>query len=82
MNTKGLKYNYIFVAFSAEEKGLFGSKAFCSRKWVNHDNIAYMLNMDMVGRLGCQGDTISILGMASSPDWDRLVGQEIGRAHV
>ncbi len=75
VNTKGLKYNYIFVAFSAEEKGLFGSKAFCSRKWVNHDNIAYMLNMDMVGRLGCQGDTISILGMASSPDWDRLVGQ-------
>jgi len=68
-----LKYNYIFVAFSAEEKGLFGSKAFCSRPWVNRDNIAYMLNMDMVGRLGCQGDTISALGMASSPYWDQLI---------
>lgn len=70
---KSLKYNYIFVAFSAEEKGLFGSKAFCSRSWVNNKNILYMLNMDMVGRLGCQGDTISILGVASSPVWEKQV---------
>jgi len=70
---KSLKYNYIFVAFSAEEKGLFGSKAFCSRPWVNNDNIVYMLNMDMVGRLGCEGDTISALGIASSPVWEKAI---------
>ena len=70
---KTLKYNYIFVAFSGEEKGLFGSKAFCSRAWVNNDNIIYMLNMDMVGRLGCQGDTISALGVASSTMWDQMI---------
>jgi len=68
-----LKYNYIFVAFSAEEKGLFGSKAFCSRPWVNNSNIVYMLNMDMVGRLGCQGDTISALGVASSTVWEKIL---------
>jgi aminopeptidase YwaD len=68
-----LKYNYIFAAFSAEEKGLFGSKAFCSWPWVNNDNIAYMLNMDMVGRLGCQGDTISALGVASSAVWGPMI---------
>jgi aminopeptidase YwaD len=72
-NNKSLKYNYIFAAFSAEEKGLFGSKAFCSRPWVNNDNIVYMLNMDMVGRLGCQGDTISALGIASSTVWDQII---------
>jgi Iap family predicted aminopeptidase len=70
VNNESLKYNYIFIAFSAEEKGLFGSKAFCSLKWVNNDNILYMLNMDMVGRLGCQGDTLSILGVSSSPVWE------------
>lgn len=72
-NNDTLKYNYIFAAFSAEEKGLFGSKAFCSRPWVNNDTIVYMLNMDMVGRLGCQGDTISALGVASSDVWDKLL---------
>jgi aminopeptidase YwaD len=73
VNNGNLKYNYIFAAFSAEEKGLFGSKAFCSQPWVNNDNIAYMLNMDMVGRLGCQGDTISALGIASSVVWDQMI---------
>jgi len=73
VNNESLKYNYIFVAFSAEEKGLFGSKAFCSRPWVNNKNIAYMLNLDMVGRLGCQGDTLSAIGVASSPAWDPLI---------
>ena len=71
--SKGLKYNYLFIAFSAEEKGLFGSKAFCSRPWVNNSNIVYMLNLDMVGRLGCEGDTIKILGMASSTVWDQVI---------
>lgn len=68
-----LKYNYVFAAFSAEEKGLFGSKAFCSRPWVNNENIIYMLNMDMVGRLGCQGDTISAIGVGSSVVWDQFL---------
>ena len=68
-----LKYNYIFVAFSAEEKGLFGSKAFCSLPWVNNNNIVYMLNMDMVGRLGCEGDTMSVLGVGSSKVWASLI---------
>lgn len=68
-----LKYNYVFAAFSAEEKGLFGSKAYCSRPWVNNDNIVYMLNLDMVGRLGCQGDTINALGIASSDVWEPFI---------
>jgi Zn-dependent M28 family amino/carboxypeptidase len=73
VNNETLKYNYIFVAFSAEEKGLFGSKAFCSRSEINKETIDYMLNMDMVGRLGCQGDTINVLGVASSPAWEPLI---------
>jgi hypothetical protein len=70
---ESLKYNYIFAAFSAEEKGLFGSKAFCSWTWVNNDNIVYMLNLDMVGRLGCEGNTLSVLGVASSSVWEKAI---------
>ncbi len=76
VNNETLKYNYIFAAFSAEEKGLFGSKAFCSLPWVNHNNIAYMLNMDMIGRLGCQGDTVSVLGIASSDSWENVIDNQ------
>lgn len=72
-NNESLKYNYLFVAFSAEEKGLFGSKAFSKSIEVNSSKIAYMLNMDMVGRLGCQGDTISILGVGTSTVWSGLI---------
>lgn len=68
-----LNYNYIFVAFNAEEKGLFGSKAFASNLDRQKDNIAYMLNLDMVGRLGCQGDTLSVLGVGTSPVWQKLL---------
>jgi len=75
VNNESLKYNYIFAAFSAEEKGLFGSKAFCALPWVNNNNILYMLNLDMVGRLGCQGDTVSVLGIASSPVWEKLIDE-------
>lgn len=73
VNNESLKYNYIFAAFSAEEKGLFGSKAYCSRNCINHDSITYMLNLDMVGRLGCEGDTLKALGVASSAVWSSLL---------
>ncbi len=45
------KYNYLFIAFSAEELGLLGSKAFVKEKDFQKQKAAYMLNMDMVGRL-------------------------------
>lgn len=70
---KSLKCNYIFAAFSAEEKGLFGSKAFCTNPLVNNSSVLYMLNMDMVGRLGCEGDTITALGIASSSVWETML---------
>jgi aminopeptidase YwaD len=75
VNNESLKYNYIFAAFSAEEKGLFGSKAFCTLPGTDPAHIAYMLNLDMVGRMGCQGDSLSVLGIASSPVWEKLLDQ-------
>ena len=50
---KGDEYknnNYLFIAFSGEEMGLFGSKYFVKNPTINLSNVNYMLNMDTVGR--------------------------------
>ena len=63
--------NYLFIAFSGEEMGLFGSKAFVASTLVNNYSINYMLNYDMVGRLDTS-KTIIINGVGSSTNWRLL----------
>ncbi len=41
----------VFVAFSGEEQGLYGSKHYCKAPPFPLDKTAFMLNMDMVGRM-------------------------------
>lgn len=69
---KNLKHNYIFVAFSAEEKGLIGSTYFMDN--YNHDaRIISMLNFDMVGRVDTTTFLLNLNGAGSSPAWDTLL---------
>ncbi|NVO18191.1 MAG: M28 family peptidase [Bacteroidetes bacterium] len=71
---KGLRYNYLFIAFSAEEKGLFGSWNFCNSNDFKLFNIAWMLNLDMVGRLGWSGkNRVDVLGLASAREWKKIL---------
>jgi aminopeptidase YwaD len=71
---KNLKYNYLFIAFSAEEKGLYGSWNFCNSSDFRKYDIAWMLNLDMIGRLGWKGkDKLAVMGMASSKKWRTLL---------
>ena len=58
--------NYLFVAFSGEEQGQRGSGFLAAHPPVNPANLNYMLNLDMIGRLG---DTLIIGGYGSSPAW-------------
>jgi hypothetical protein len=44
--------NYLFIAFSGEEKGLLGSNFFINNPTIDKTSINYMINMDMIGRLG------------------------------
>jgi len=62
-------YNYLFVNFSGEELGLYGSKAFVKEQHLDSNKIAYMLNMDMVGRLNDSTHALTIGGIGSSPAW-------------
>jgi hypothetical protein len=62
-------YNYLFVHFSGEELGLLGSKAFTKIPGIDSSHIAYMINMDMVGRLNDSTHALTLGGVGTSPAW-------------
>jgi hypothetical protein len=64
------KYNYLLIAFSGEELGLFGSKYFTEHPLVPIEKMNFMLNFDMVGRLDSVSKTLVISGTGTSPTWD------------
>ncbi|HET9744336.1 MAG TPA: M20/M25/M40 family metallo-hydrolase [Chitinophagaceae bacterium] len=65
--------NYLFIAFSAEELGLNGSKFFTEKPTIDFSNVNYMINMDMVGRLNDSNNTVTIGGYGTSPQWSLLI---------
>lgn len=61
-----LNYNLLFVAFTGEEKGLLGSNYLVKNSPIPVDDINFMLNMDMVGRLD-SNRRLAIYGVGTSP---------------
>ncbi len=63
--------NYLFINFSGEELGLFGSKY-----WLEHPTVTinpnYMINMDMVGRYDTS-HKLTIGGFGTSPTWGEVL---------
>lgn len=68
--TKAHNNNYLFIAFSGEELGLFGSKY-----WLENPSMNvvpnYMINMDMVGRYD-SSKKLTIGGYGTSPVWGNV----------
>lgn len=60
--------NYLFVAFSGEEKGLLGSNYFANHSTIDLTKVNYMINMDMVGRLN-KDKMLAISGAGTSSLW-------------
>ncbi len=67
--SKDKKNNYLFLAFSAEELGLNGSKYFADHPTVDLAKTTYMINMDMVGRLNDSTKVLTVGGYGTSPWW-------------
>ncbi|MBC7556875.1 MAG: M20/M25/M40 family metallo-hydrolase [Chryseobacterium sp.] len=67
------KYNYLFVSFSGEELGLFGSKYFTDHAGLDLKTVNYMINMDMVGRLNDSTHGLTIGGYGTSPTWGKII---------
>lgn len=66
------KYNLLFLAFSGEELGLLGSKFYTSHPTIPMESVAYMINLDMIGRLD-NSKGLTIGGWGTSPTWGALL---------
>ena len=66
------KNNYLFIAFSGEELGLFGSKFYTSHPTADLSQANYMINLDMVGRLNDSTKTLFVGGYGTSPAWGNV----------
>jgi aminopeptidase YwaD len=77
--TKGLRTNYLFIAFSGEESGLIGSKYFTEHATVPLNKISYMVNLDMIGRLNDSTHVLTIGGFGTSPKWAELIDATVDR---
>ncbi len=68
----------IFMGFSGEEMGLLGSAHYVKNPLVPNDNIAAMVNLDMVGRL--KDNKLNAHGTGSSSRWANWV-DSIAKLH-
>lgn len=77
----------VFVAFSGEEQGLFGSKHYCKEPAFPLEKTAFMLNMDMIGRVTpvddkdkdgkeVKKDRLVVYGTGTSTGLDKLVEEK------
>ena len=65
-------YNYLYIAFSGEEEGLWGSSYFTKNPTIDLNTVSCMINLDMVGRLD-KKSTLAINGTGTSKEWDSLI---------
>ena len=73
-NSPKPKRSILFIAFSGEEKGLFGSRAYVANPLVPNDEAVTMLNMDMIGRN--DPDSLSIGGNTRCPELTKINEEE------
>ena len=64
--------NYLFIAFSGEELGLFGSKYFVEHPGMDLARVNYMMNLDMIGRLNDSSKVLTVGGFGTSPEWQQV----------
>jgi hypothetical protein len=61
----------VFICFSGEELGLYGSAHYIKRPIVPLERTVAMFNLDMVGRL--KDDKLTVIGTGTSPAWEALL---------
>jgi len=73
--------DHLFIAFSGEEKGLYGSNYWTKNSTYPLDSINYMINLDMVGMLDSLG-SIGINGVGTSPSWSIVDSVQAGTLSI
>jgi hypothetical protein len=67
------KRSLIFICFSGEELGLFGSEHYVKHPIEPLAQTAAMLNMDMIGRL--RDNKLIVIGTGTAKEWDSLLDE-------
>ena len=63
---RAIPYNLIFIAFGAHEPGLFGSREMIIAQQYDSSTVAFMINLDMVGRADTVAPTLFVTGNSPS----------------
>jgi len=79
MAERDSSYNYAFIAFSGEEKGLWGSNYFSKNPTLPFKSFSYMINMDMIGRLNDERK-LAVYGTGTTPTWKKALDLEIAKS--
>ena len=61
----------VLMTFSAEERGLIGSKYYCNNPVFSLDQTVAMVNLDMIGRMS--NNKLTVYGTGTSAGFDKLV---------
>jgi Peptidase family M28/PDZ domain len=68
---KPAKRSILFLSFSGEELGLFGSRAWCEKPTRNLGKVVAMVNFDMIGR--CRDEYLYVGGVGTGKGFPDLV---------
>ncbi|MCX6310680.1 MAG: M20/M25/M40 family metallo-hydrolase [Bacteroidetes bacterium] len=81
-NKEKEKYNFLFICFSGEELGLYGSKKFCESPTIDLTKVNYMINLDMIGRFNDSTKALVVYGVGTAPNWVPIMDQMRTIFHV
>ena len=64
--------NFLFICFSGEELGLYGSKYFSEHPTFDLTKADFMINLDMIGRLNTTSG-LTVSGSGTSTAWETIL---------
>lgn len=72
-NRDQLQYDFVFVAWAAEEDGLYGSEYFIKKKMIDTASMACYINFDMVGNLNTSNPILKTEGLLEYPAFNQYL---------
>jgi len=74
LSKESLNDDILFITFSGEERGLWGSSHYAKNPTIDMSHVKAMINMDMVGRLNEKKELVAH-GTGTSPLWPDLLNK-------